>query len=122
MEGVMPAGRPKVHLENQLAKGRLSKKRQAERVPKPVKLGSPIIHIPLDVEADPVALAKWAELRQIYKGKNIISSSDTGMLARYCLLCIACKKHKWACLRFLNDLGKRGAWEWDFDESLAEKL
>jgi len=31
----------------------------------------------------------------------------------------ACKKHQWACLRFLNDL-KRVDWEWVFDEERAE--
>lgn len=33
---------------------------------------------------------------------------------------VACKKHKWAALRFKNDLKKRGEWRWDFDESKAE--
>jgi phage terminase large subunit-like protein len=34
---------------------------------------------------------------------------------------IACKKHKWACLRFLEDVKRRGAWEWDFDGERAER-
>jgi len=36
---------------------------------------------------------------------------------------VACKKHKWACLRFLNDLDARGreGWPWDFDEERAER-
>jgi len=36
---------------------------------------------------------------------------------------IACTKHKWACLRFLNDLEARGreGWRWDFDEKRAER-
>ncbi|MCL2690258.1 MAG: terminase large subunit [Chitinispirillia bacterium] len=34
---------------------------------------------------------------------------------------IACKKHKWACLRFLKDVDRRGKWRWDFDELRAEK-
>lgn len=36
---------------------------------------------------------------------------------------IACTKHKWACIRFLNDLDARGreGWRWDFDEERAER-
>lgn len=33
---------------------------------------------------------------------------------------VACKKHRWACLRFLNDLN-RTDWEWRFDEEQAER-
>jgi phage terminase large subunit-like protein len=33
---------------------------------------------------------------------------------------VACKKHRWACLRFLNDL-KRDDWEWTFVEEQAER-
>jgi len=34
---------------------------------------------------------------------------------------ITCQKHRWACLRFLDDLKRRGEWEWDFDEAKAER-
>ena len=33
----------------------------------------------------------------------------------------SCKRHKWAGLRFLSDLDKRGSWRWDFDEARAER-
>jgi len=33
----------------------------------------------------------------------------------------ACLKHKWAALRFLDDLKQLGKWQWDFDEKAAEK-
>jgi len=33
---------------------------------------------------------------------------------------VACKKHQWSCLRFLNDL-KRTDWEWVFDEEQADR-
>ncbi|GBU21066.1 hypothetical protein R80B4_00955 [Fibrobacteres bacterium R8-0-B4] len=37
---------------------------------------------------------------------------------------VACRKHRWACLRFLNDLAARGrdGWPWEFDEERAERF
>lgn len=32
---------------------------------------------------------------------------------------IACKKHQWACLRFIKDMEKQNNWRWVFDEERA---
>jgi phage terminase small subunit len=80
-------GRPKVHLERQLEKGRLSNKRKEERAPRPVKIGGPMIRMPPEVKADYVAKAKWLELKRLFAGKDFVSSSDVGVISRYCLLC-----------------------------------
>jgi phage terminase small subunit len=83
----MPAGRPRVNVERQLEKGRLSDRRKLERAPRPVKLGGPMIKMPQEVKENDVAKAKWLELKRLFAGKDFISSSDIGIIARYCLLC-----------------------------------
>jgi phage terminase small subunit len=83
----MKTGRPRVNVEKQQAKHRLSGKQKAAASPKPVKLGGPVIRMPVEVKADGAARAKWAELKRLFAGKDFISSSDIGVMARYCLLC-----------------------------------
>ena len=43
---------------------------------------------PLDIKKNKAALRKWKEVIKIYKdaGLTVVSSTDTGVIARYCIL------------------------------------
>jgi len=66
----MPAGRPRVDIKRQLEKKRLSRADQAARAPDPVRLNEGRICMPSVVKADPVARAKWKELKKLFEGKD----------------------------------------------------
>jgi len=83
----MPAGRPRVNVKRQLEKKRLSRADQAARAPDPVRLNEGRICMPSVVKADPVARAKWKELKKLFEGKDYIGLSDVGVISRYCFLC-----------------------------------
>ena len=83
----MPAGRPRVNVERQLEKNRLSAARQEARAPVPVRLNDGRMAMPPSVKADPVAAKKWRELKKLFDGKDYIGLSDIGVISRFCLLC-----------------------------------
>jgi len=54
----MPPGRPRVNVQRQLEKNRLSSARQEARAPVPVRLNDGRMSMPSSVKADPVAAKK----------------------------------------------------------------
>jgi phage terminase small subunit len=83
----MPAGRPRqpVELLKQRGKKHLTKSEIARRKAEEVKLGKQKIAVPEHVKKDITAYKKWQEIIKIYKGTDVVSSSDAGFLARYCM-------------------------------------
>ena len=87
------AGRNAKPIDIHIAGGNPSHLTKAEiqqRKDSEIKLGSSRLKCPDYVKADPVALKKWRELtKDYYKaaadgGIDLVKSSDTGILARYC--------------------------------------
>ena len=50
-----------------------------------MQIGNSIIKCPEYIKENINAYVKWKEIIKLYKGTKIISSSDTGFLARYCM-------------------------------------
>lgn len=65
---------------NRLTKAQIEKRKQAE-----IKLGNNKLVCPIYIKNNVNAYAKWKEIIKIYKGIDFVSSSDTGLLARYCM-------------------------------------
>src|SRR5215471_3359229 len=78
--------RKAVCLEQQLAKGRLSKKRKEALTVTPIILGSGKIEMPPEIKDSPIALAKWKELSKLFNKTDYITSADSGIISQYCLL------------------------------------
>jgi phage terminase small subunit len=79
----MPRGRPRKPLK--LLKKHLTKSEKKERKDLEVKTGTKKLVAPDYIKNNLVAYKKWQEIQLIYKGTDLISSGDVGMLARYCM-------------------------------------
>jgi len=72
-----------------VGKKHLTKEEIQQRKESEIHVGGARLKCPDYVKADPVALKKWRELTKDYKsaaagGVDLVKSSDTGILARYC--------------------------------------
>lgn len=63
-----------------LTKAEIEKRKDVE-----IKLGNNKLTCPSYIKSDVNAYAKWKEINKIYKEVEFVSSSDTGLLARYCM-------------------------------------
>lgn len=82
------AGRNGKSINLHIAEGNPSHLTKAEierRQNSEVQIGSNIIKCPNYIKENIIAYAKWKEIIKLYKDTNIISSSDIGFLARYCM-------------------------------------
>jgi len=69
-------------------KQHLTKEAKEARADSEITMGTLNFSVPSDVKKDKLALKKWHEVIKIYKdaGLTIVSSTDTGVIARYCML------------------------------------
>jgi len=79
-------GRPRVPVEIQLAKHRRSKKEIEAATTIPIELGDGTIPLPEEIKNDPIALKKWKCLAKLYKGTTYVTTADTEIIRRICML------------------------------------
>lgn len=81
------AGRRAMPVDILVATGKkhLTKKEIAERKKAEIKFGDKNFRCPGYVVKNKEAYKKWQELKKLYKDVDFISSSDMGLLARYCV-------------------------------------
>jgi phage terminase small subunit len=86
-EGDNMAGRRGQPIDILVAKGKkhLAKNEIKHRKEHEIKLGSKELLCPAYVKNDVAAFSKWREIKHLYSNVDFISSSDTGMIARYCV-------------------------------------
>ena len=60
----------------------------AEREDAEIKMGDLNFKAPDDIKKNKLALKKWKEVTKIYQdaGLTVVSTTDTGAIARYCIL------------------------------------
>lgn len=80
-------GRNAQPIELLMAKGKkhLTKAEIEERKNSEIKVGSSKLTCPSYVKNDSIAYKKWKEIIKIYKDIDFVSSSDVGLLSRYCM-------------------------------------
>jgi phage terminase small subunit len=86
IEGDIMAGRRGQPIDILVAKGKkhLTNEEKKRRKEGEIKIGKSKFACPDFVLKDPIALEKWQEIMELYKGADFVSSGDTGHLARYC--------------------------------------
>ena len=65
-------------------KTHLTKEQIEHRKKSEIRFGTPWLVCPDFIKDDPVAMERWGELLELYHGVSFISSSDSGIVARYC--------------------------------------
>lgn len=111
---------------NNLTKAEIERRKAAE-----IKLGSDKLTMPAFIKDDPVAKKKWRDLVKEYKeakelGIDLVTSTDTGLLARYCQTFSEYKalvKRRQAIDNIdILDTGELDILEKATDEQMAKKL
>lgn len=69
-------------------KARRSKEQLEAKADAEIAMGEVKFTAPAEVKRDKIAFAKWREIVKIYKdsGLTLVTSTDNGVLARYCML------------------------------------
>jgi phage terminase small subunit len=110
--GAVMGGRNAKPISLHIAEGnpnRLTKAQMEQRKESEIKLGDNHFKCPDYVKSDANAYKKWREIIKLYKDVDFVSSSDIGLLARYCLT--------WSeYLRLINNRKHIEALEADWDK------
>ena len=81
------AGRRGQPIDILIAKGKkhLTKEEIDIRKKGEIKFGNEALLCPAYVKSDTTAFSKWREIKHIYNDVDFVSSSDIGLLGRYCM-------------------------------------